>query len=220
MPLLAILAPGFRSRRPATAPLEAVRPEAARTLLRMRRDANARFSTSIAGEGAIAVEDGVEGHLLVHYTSDRGTVTIAGGWLGAGRRRYIWLPLRPSLTWNAPDGPNLSAAEIAAIAAELHTGLDLMNTRHVLEEFSEPAAISMDERRPVLDSYASFMAAHGWEVTYDKTFTRRALKRTSTSMSPQQWTTADREALTRHEALVSEMLKGVRSSSRVLFQTK
>ena len=72
----------------------------------------------------------------------------------------------------------------------------------------------------MLDSYAEFMGAHGWQVTYDDELTRRALKRTGASESPQHWSTPDREALTRHEALVSETLKGVRSSSRILFQTK
>jgi hypothetical protein len=220
MTLLAVLAPGFRARRSAPAPLEAVRPEAARILLRMRRDPASRFSTSTAGTAAIALEDGAEGHLLVHYTGERGTLTIAGGWLGAGRRRYVWLPLRPTLTWSPPDGPGLTAEELNAVAAELHTGLDQMNTRHVLEEFFEPALIPEEERRTVLDSYAGFMAAHGWQVTYDESLTRRSLKRTHAAESPQQWSNADREALTRLEALVSEMLKGVRSSSRILFQTK
>ena len=147
-------------------------------------------------------------------------MTIAGGWLGAGRRRYVWLPLRPTLTWNTPDGPGITSAEIGQLAADVHVGLDQMNTRHVLEQFSEPAPIPEEERRRVLDAYTEFMAQHGWQVTYDEGLSRRALKRTEAAQNPQQWSNADREALTRHEALVSEMLKGVRSSSRILFQTR
>ena len=219
--LFAILAPGFRPRKAAAPPLEILRPEAARKLHRMQRDQGARFITAAAGEAAaVAVEQGAEGHVLAHYAHPRGTLTIAGGWLGAGRRRYLWLPLRPTLAWNAPDGPTLTPAEIGELAADLHAGLDLTSTRHVIEEFSEPAPIPEAERRQVLDSYASFMRAHGWEVTYDEALSRRALKRTSDSESPQRWSSADREALTRMEALVAEMLKGVRSSSRILFQTK
>jgi hypothetical protein len=224
--LFAILAPGFRSKKLATVSLELLRPEAAKILRGMQRDPAARFSLSTAGEAAIAVEYGAEGHLLVHYVDPQRqkSLTIAGGWLGAGRRQYMWLPLRQTLIWSSPGDPGpgsmLTSAEIGLLAVDLHAGLDQMGERHVLEEFLEPAPIPEAERREVLNSYATFMANHGWQVTYDESLSRRSLKRTSAAEGPQQWSTADREALTRMEALVTEMLKGVRSSSRVLFQTK
>ena len=141
--LLAVLAPGFRSRRQAPPSLEALRPEAAKALLRLRRDANSSFSMSTAGASSLALEDGVEGHLLVHFTSSRGNLTIAGGWLGAGRRRYAWLPLRPTLTWNSPDGPGVTSAEIAEIAADLHAGLEQLKRparrRRVLRACPDPS---------------------------------------------------------------------------------
>jgi hypothetical protein len=222
----AILAPGFRSRKLAPPPLEAVQPDAVRLLRSLQRDASARFVMNAARQAALAIEYGNEGNLLIHYISSpagegsRKLLTIAGGWLGAGRRRYMWIPLRPTMAWNPPSGQNLSAEEITELAADLHAGLDEVGERHVIEAFLEPAPIPLAERREVLDSYASFMHSHGWQVSYDEQLTRRSLKRTETADSPQNWSIADREALTRLEALVSEMLKGVRSSSRILFQTK
>jgi hypothetical protein len=218
--LLATLVPSLRSRPGAGPPIELLMPDLARRLRDSQRDPDARLVLSAAGEAALAVEYTSEENVLVHYACGIGAVTVAGGWLGAGRRRYIWLPLRRTLAWDASAGRNLNPEEIASMAADLHAGLDRIGERHAIEEFSDPVPIPESERREVFDSYAAFMKERGWEVSYDATLSRRSLKRIGEAESPQSWSNADREVLVRLEARLAEMLKGVRSSSRMLYQTK
>ncbi len=152
-----------------------------------------------------------------------GTLTIACGWLGAGRRRYIWIPLRPTLSWTQAPAALLSATDLSLLAADIHAALEHLGERHVIEEFLPPEPIPEEERQGVFKSYSDFMQSHGWQVTYDESRSRRSLKRIHGSTDeevPHRWSSADREILVRLEALVTETLKGVRSSSRVLYQAK
>jgi len=205
-------------------PLEVTHPQAAGALRQMQRDARTRLLSAAIGDAAMALEDGVEGKLLLHYISPLGSITLAGGWLGAGRRKYIWVPLRPTVAWNSESVEGsvslLSASEIATLAADLHIGLTELAQRHVIEEFLAPNPIPISERQEIFDRYTALLNGHGWIVTIDPANSRRSLKRTPTSESANEWPQADREELTRLEALVAETLKGVRTSSRVLYQDK
>ena len=108
-------------------PIESTHPQSARALRQMQRDARTRLLSTAIGESAMAFEDGIEGNLLLHYISPFGSITLAGGWLGAGRRKYIWVPLRPTVAWNSDSAEGsvslLSESEIAMLEADLHTGL-------------------------------------------------------------------------------------------------
>ena len=161
---------------------------------------------------------------MLHYISTVGALTIAGGWLGSGRRRYIWVPLRPTLAWNGKTLEDsvslLTLDEVAAMAIDLHKGLTALNQRHVIEEFLPPDPIPATERHAVLDRYSQLLASHGWTVILDGTTTRRSLKRTEVAEPAHDWPQPDREELARLEAQVAQILKGVRTSSRILYQDK
>jgi hypothetical protein len=205
-------------------PIEATHPQAASALRQMQRDARTRLLSTAVGDAAMAFEDGVDGNLLLHYISPLGSITLAGGWLGAGRRKYIWVPLRPTVAWNSDSEEGsvslLSPSEIATLAADLHTGLTALAQRHVIEEFLAPNPIPLAERQAIFDRYTALLNSHGWIVNIDPASSRRSLKRTPNSESANEWPQADREELARLEALVAETLKGVRTSSRVLHQDK
>lgn len=218
LPLLAILAPGARNR--VRQPRPVIAPAWIPLLHNQQRQSGARFDLAPANTAGIALEHGLEGNLLLHYASTSGNLTIACGWLGAGRRRYIWVPLRPTLSWNPIHATVLAPQEMTALAADLHAGLEYLGERHVIEEFLPPIAIPEDERQSVFKAYSDFMQSHGWQVTYDESRSKRFLKRASGDESPQHWSSADREVLVRLEALVTETLKGLRSSSRILYQAK
>ena len=218
LPLLAILVPGTRSRSRPERPV--IHPAWIPRLRTMQRQAGARFDLAPAKDAGLALEHGLEGNLLLHYASPSGSLSIACGWLGAGRRRYLWIPLRPTLCWDPAAGTPFTPTDIALLAADLHAGLDHLAERHVIEEFLPPEPIPEDEREGVLKSYADFMQSHGWQVTYDEARSRRSLKRTNGEDGPHRWSNADREILVRLEALVTETLKGARSSSRILYQTR
>jgi hypothetical protein len=229
---LAMLAPAGRGRRRTVKlPLESSHPEAARALRQMQRDHRTRLLSAVVGDGsderAIALEDGVEGNLLVHVIAAAGSLTLAAGWLGSGRRRYIWVPLRPTLAWNAQTTDAapvalslLTAEQIAALALDLHTGFTQLDQRHVIEEFLTPDPIPREERQAVLDRYTQLLASHGWEVSLDASQSRRSLRRTDMAQDTAAWPQADREELARLEALVAQVLQGVRASSRILYQVK
>jgi hypothetical protein len=175
----------------------------------------------------VALEDGIEGNLLVHTVAAAGCLTLAAGWLGSGRRKYVWVPLRPPLAWNqekingsADSHLLLSTEQVAALARDLHAALMQLDQRHAIEEFFAPDPIPADERRAVLEQYTRLLASHGWTVNVDESQTRRTLERTSVSEEMDKWPQTDREELARLEALVAQVLKGVRSSSRVLYQNK
>lgn len=210
-------------------PLEASHPAAAATLRQMQRDPRSRLqSTAIAGpdgeESVLGLEEALEGNLLLHYISAGGALTMAAGWLGSGRRRYIWVPLRPTLTWNGKTVDDsvslLTAEEIATLAHDVHAGLTALSQRYVIEEFLPPAPIPITERQAVFDRYTRLLESHGWSVTLDDSASRRSLKRTERAEAAHEWPQADREELARLEALVAQTLKGVRTSSRVLYQDK
>ena len=215
-------------------PLEASHPTAAAALRRMQREPRSRLlSTAIPGpahsgvrtkEAFLGLEEGLEGNLLLHYISDKGALTMAAGWLGSGRRRYIWVPLRPTLAWNGKTVEDsvslLTAEEMAALAHDLHEGLKALNQRYVIEEFLPPDPIPVTERQAVFDRYTQLLESHGWSVTLDGSASRRTLKRTEQAKAAHEWPQADREELARLEALVEQTLKGVRTTSRVLYQDK
>ena len=220
--LLALLVPGTRGRTRAPRPV--IAPAWTPVLRSLQRQPGSRFDLAPANDAGLALEHGMEGNLLVHYASTMGNLTIACGWLGAGRRRYIWIPMRPTLCWHAAAGATLAPLEISHLAADIHAGLDHLGERHVVEEFLPPEPIPEEERQGVLKSYSDFMHSHGWQVTYDEVRSRRSLKRIHDAAELpdglHRWSNADREVLVRLEALVTETLKGVRSSSRILYQTK
>jgi hypothetical protein len=214
-------------------PLEASHPAAAAALRQMQRELRSRLlSTAIPrAQGSAAIrdsvlgmEEGVEGNLLLHYISASGALTMAAGWLGSGRRRYIWVPLRPTLAWNGKTREDsvslLTPDEVAGLARDLHDGLTELNQRHVIEEFLPPDPIPMPERQAVLSRYTQLLESHGWTVTLDASASRRALKRTHEAEAAHEWSQADREELARLEALVAQTLKGVRTTSRILYQDK
>lgn len=214
-------------------PLEASHPAAAQALRQMQRDHRTRLLSTMVGappnERAVALEDGVEGNLLLHTIAPSGSLTLAAGWLGSGRRKYVWVPLRPPLAWISTPSHQDPAAEtiallkdeeVASLAADLHLALDQLDQRHVIEEFLAPDPIPPSERRAVVAKYTQLLGNHGWEVTLDPSETRRSLLRTTNAHDPKDWPQADREELTRLEALLAEALKGVRSTSRVLYQNK
>ncbi len=210
-------------------PLEKSHPSAAAALRKMQREPRSRLlSTAIAGnpgkESILGVEEGLEGNLLLHYISANGALTMAAGWLGSGRRRYIWVPLRPTLAWNGKTVEDsvslLSTGEIAVLAHDLHEGLMILSQRYVIEEFLPPDPIPMSERQAVFERYTQLLLSHGWSVTLDDSASRRSLKRTDQAQAAHEWPQADRAELARLEALVEQTLKGVRTSSRVLYQNK
>ena len=90
----------------------------------------------------------------------------------------------------------------------------------MIEEFLTPNPIPLSERQEIFDRYTSLLNSHGWIVNIDAATARRSLKRTAGSVGANQWPQADREELARLEALLAETLKGVRTSSRVLYQDK
>ena len=210
-------------------PLEASHPTAAAALRKMQREPRSRLlSTAIARqdgkESILGLEEGLEGNLLLHYISPAGAVTMAAGWLGSGRRRYIWVPLRPTLAWNGKTVEDsvslLTSEEIAVLADDLQQGLTALSQRYVIEEFLPPDRIPVTERQAVFDRYTQLLESHGWSVTLDDSASRRSLKRTDQAEAAHEWPQADREELARLEALVEQTLKGVRTSSRVLYQDK
>ena len=214
-------------------PLEASHPAAAAALRQMQREPRSRLlstaihppqGSSAVRESILGMEEGVEGNLLLHYVSASGALTLAAGWLGSGRRRYIWVPLRPTLAWNGKTREDsvslLTPDEIAVLARDLHDGLIELNQRHVIEEFLPPDPIPMPERKAVLSRYSQLLEGHGWTVTLDDSASRRSLKRTDEAEAAHEWSQADREELARLEALVAQTLKGVRTSSRILYQDK
>ena len=208
----------------AKPPIEATHPGAATALRQMQRDVRARFMSTAIGDAAMALEDGVDGNLLLHYISAVGSITLAAGWLGAGRRKYIWVPLRPTVAWNSDSAEGsvslLSETEMGTLAADLHAGLTELAQRHVIEEFLAPDPIPLEERQEIFRRYSVLLNSHGWIVNIDPPTSRRTLKRTEASEPANEWPQADREELARLEALVAQTLKGVRSSSRVLYQDK
>ncbi len=218
--LLATLVPGIRTRTGFRPDGHEVRPESAKALRELQRDLAARFVLAPAREGVLALEYAAEGNVLVHHIGSRGALSLTGGWLGAGRLRYVWLPLRPTLAWDQFSGPTLTSGEIAELAADIHAGLDHLMQRHVLEEILQPVAVTQAEKLPILDEYQHFMHAHGWKVTYDETHSQCSLARMNDCEGPQQWSITDREVLMRLEALVAQTLNGIRLSSRVLYQSR
>jgi hypothetical protein len=216
---------------PERQPLESTHPDAASALRQMQRDHRTRLLSTVVGDAAgqrvIGIEDGSEGNLLVHAIAPEGALTLAAGWLGSGRRRYIWVPLRPTLSWNAPADSGtsrshslLTGEQITALARDLHDGLTQLDQRHVIEEFFAPDPIPSEERRAILGSYTRLLESHGWTVAVDPSESRRSLSRTDRAEDTEEWPQADREELARLEALVAQALKGVRSSSRILYQNK
>ena len=210
-------------------PLEASHPAAAAALRKMQREPRSRLlSTAIPRpddkESILGLEEGLEGNLLLHYISAAGALTMAAGWLGSGRRRYIWVPLRPTLAWNGKTTEDsvslLTSEEIAIVAHDLHEGLAALSQRYVIEEFLPPDRIPATERQAVFDRYSRLLESHGWKVTLDDSASRRSLRRTDQAEAAHEWPQADREELARLEALVEQTLKGVRTSSRVLYQDK
>lgn len=227
--VLAPLTSRLRSRRSEPPlPLEVSHPAAALALRKMQREPGSRLLSTAIGSPldgvAIGFEDGLEGNLLMHYLSPAGALTLAGGWLGSGRRRYIWLPMRPTLAWNGQAVEDsvslLRAEEMTVLAADLHAALTALKQRHVIEEFLAPEPIPMPERMAVLNRYRELLESHGWTVTIDVAASRRSLLRTTEAKAAHGWMQTDREELARLEALVTQMLKGVRTSSRVLYEDK
>lgn len=206
-------------------PLETSHPAAAASLRKMQRNPQARFLNAAAGDAsAIGVEDGIEGNLLIHYVSPAGSLSLAGGWLGAGRRRYIWVPLRPTLAWNSQEQDAalllLTAEELAVLAHDLHLGLEELGQRHVIEEFLAPAPVPPLERQAMLERYTQLLASHGWIVTVDPITSQRSLRKTEHAESTQAWSQADRDEVARLESTIAEVLRGARSTSRILYQYK
>jgi len=213
---------------PGRLPLESIHPEAAQALRRMQREPQARLLSTVVGEPpcAVALEEGDEGNALLHYIGLEGSLTLAAGWLGAGRKRYLWVPLRPTLGWNPllTDVESslslLGKEQIGKLAHDLHLALTQLDQRYVIEEFLAPDPIPYEERQATLRRYTQLLGSHGWEVVIDPSQSRRSLHRTPLAEDTEIWPQADREELARLEALVAIVLKGSRSSSVVLYQNK